>query len=217
MLDAIANPELPRTGVELLPADHRHERADRAARRVTSRSTRGCRPASGPLVFPTLDDQAAGLIGGGAVDAGQVAIILGNSAVVNSSSAELPAVRHARRDEAELGAVPLDAVLLERAQFLDRVVGRTGLVQARSRRRDGAAAVQRQRACCRSCCRSRRSAVDEAAGGVVAGRAGRPGVRVRACLEAHRVPDRARRAANTRRPGRRSRGSPSPAGSRRAT
>jgi xylulokinase len=44
-----------------------------------------------PLVFPTLDDQAAGLIGGGAVDAGQVAVILGNSAVVNSSSSELPA------------------------------------------------------------------------------------------------------------------------------
>lgn len=43
-----------------------------------------------PLVFPTLDDQAAGLIGGGAVDAGQVAIILGNSAVVNSSSDKLP-------------------------------------------------------------------------------------------------------------------------------
>ncbi|MFM8274985.1 MAG: FGGY-family carbohydrate kinase [Gemmata sp.] len=43
-----------------------------------------------PLVFPTLDDQAAGLIGGGAVEAGQVAIILGNSAVVNSSSALLP-------------------------------------------------------------------------------------------------------------------------------
>src|SRR5262249_38855707 len=43
-----------------------------------------------PVVFPTVDDQAAGLIGGGAVDAGQVAIILGNSAVVNSSSAQLP-------------------------------------------------------------------------------------------------------------------------------
>jgi sugar (pentulose or hexulose) kinase len=43
-----------------------------------------------PLVFPTVDDQAAGLIGGGAVDAGQVAIILGNSAVVNSSSGQLP-------------------------------------------------------------------------------------------------------------------------------
>ncbi len=43
-----------------------------------------------PLVFPTLDDQAAGLIGGGAVEAGHVAIILGNSAVVNSSSSLLP-------------------------------------------------------------------------------------------------------------------------------
>ena len=43
-----------------------------------------------PVVYPTLDDQAAGLIGGGAVDAGQVAVILGNSAVVNSSSADLP-------------------------------------------------------------------------------------------------------------------------------
>lgn len=43
-----------------------------------------------PLFFPTLDDQAAGLVGGGAVDPGQVAIILGNSAVVNSSSDRLP-------------------------------------------------------------------------------------------------------------------------------
>ena len=43
-----------------------------------------------PLIFPTLDDQAAGLVGGGAVAAGQVAIILGNSAVVNSSFAEIP-------------------------------------------------------------------------------------------------------------------------------
>ena len=43
-----------------------------------------------PLVFPTLDDQAAGLIGGGAVEAGQLAVILGNSAVVNSSSSRLP-------------------------------------------------------------------------------------------------------------------------------
>src|SRR5207244_3167454 len=44
-----------------------------------------------PLIFPTSDDQQAGLVGGGAVDAGQVAIILGSSAVVNSSSESLPA------------------------------------------------------------------------------------------------------------------------------
>jgi len=43
-----------------------------------------------PLIFPTLDDQAAGLVGGGAVAAGHVAIILGNSAVVNSSFADIP-------------------------------------------------------------------------------------------------------------------------------
>lgn len=76
-----------------------------------------------PLVFPTLDDQAAGLVGGGATDAGQVAVILGNSAVVNSSSAALP------------GGGSLDAMKLNwgpylwmrcysnGAQFLDRVVG----------------------------------------------------------------------------------------------
>src|SRR5262249_2461788 len=40
-------------------------------------------------VFPSSDDQAAGLVGGGAVDAGQMAVILGNSAVVNSSSSQL--------------------------------------------------------------------------------------------------------------------------------
>ncbi len=43
-----------------------------------------------PIVFPTSDDQQAGLIGGGAVDAGQMAIILGTSAVVNSSSGSIP-------------------------------------------------------------------------------------------------------------------------------
>jgi xylulokinase len=50
----------------------------------------GIDPTKAPLIFPTSDDQAAGLIGGGAVDSGQVAIILGTSAVVNSSSTQLP-------------------------------------------------------------------------------------------------------------------------------
>ena len=44
-----------------------------------------------PMIFPTSDDQQAGLVGGGAVDAGQLAVILGTSAVVNASSATLPA------------------------------------------------------------------------------------------------------------------------------
>lgn len=43
-----------------------------------------------PLIYPTSDDQQAGLVGGGAVDDGQMAIVLGTSAVVNSSSASLP-------------------------------------------------------------------------------------------------------------------------------
>ena len=48
---------------------------------------------SRPLIYPTSDDQQAGLVGGGAVNAGQMAVILGNSAVVNSSSAQLPEVQ----------------------------------------------------------------------------------------------------------------------------
>src|SRR5205823_9906306 len=76
-----------------------------------------------PFVFPTSDDQQAGLIGGGAVEAGQVAVILGNSAVVNSSSSLLP----------QSGT--LDAMCLNwgpylwmrcynnAAQFLDRILG----------------------------------------------------------------------------------------------
>jgi xylulokinase len=76
-----------------------------------------------PLLFPTSDDQQAGLVGGGAVNAGQMAVILGNSAVVNSSSSRLPA------------SGTLDAMCLNwgpslwmrcynnGAQFLDRVIG----------------------------------------------------------------------------------------------
>ena len=44
----------------------------------------------GPWIFPTSDDQQAGLAGGGAVESGQLAIVLGTSAVVNSSGAKPP-------------------------------------------------------------------------------------------------------------------------------
>lgn len=47
-------------------------------------------PTVQPLVFPTLDDQAAGLVGGGATQPGELAIILGTSAVVNSSANAAP-------------------------------------------------------------------------------------------------------------------------------
>jgi sugar (pentulose or hexulose) kinase len=51
----------------------------------------GIDPQRAPIIFPTSDDQQAGLVGGGAVDAGQMAVILGTSAVVNASSDRLPA------------------------------------------------------------------------------------------------------------------------------
>ncbi|OWK43424.1 xylulokinase [Fimbriiglobus ruber] len=76
-----------------------------------------------PFVFPTLDDQAAGLIGGGAVDAGQVAIILGNSAVVNSSSAILPQSGSLDAMRLNWGPFLWMRCYSNGAQFLDRVVG----------------------------------------------------------------------------------------------
>lgn len=76
-----------------------------------------------PLVFPTLDDQAAGLIGGGAVEPGQVAVILGNSAVVNSSSSELP--RSGTLDAMKLNWGPYlwMRCYSNGAQFLDKIAG----------------------------------------------------------------------------------------------
>lgn len=76
-----------------------------------------------PLIFPTSDDQQAGLIGGGAVDAGQVAIILGNSAVVNSSSMKPPA-----KGTLDVMRLNWDPYLWMRcysngALFLDKVIG----------------------------------------------------------------------------------------------
>jgi xylulokinase len=78
-----------------------------------------------PLVFPTLDDQAAGLVGGGAVAAGQLAIILGNSAVVNSSADHAP--RSGTLDAMRLNWGPYlwMRCYSNGAQFLDRVVGPT--------------------------------------------------------------------------------------------
>lgn len=76
-----------------------------------------------PLLFPTSDDQQAGLVGGGAVDAGQMAIILGTSAVVNSSSSQLP-----ESDELDAMRLNWGPFLWMRcynngASFLNEVVG----------------------------------------------------------------------------------------------
>ena len=77
----------------------------------------------GPLIFPTSDDQAAGLVGGGAVDAGQVAIILGNSAVVNSSSRKLPTSGTLDAMRLNWGPYLWMRCYNNGAQFLDRVLG----------------------------------------------------------------------------------------------
>jgi sugar (pentulose or hexulose) kinase len=77
-----------------------------------------------PLIFPTSDDQAAGLVGGGAVDAGQVAVILGNSAVVNSSSAELPKSGSLDAMKLNWGPYLWMRCYNNGAQFLDKVIGK---------------------------------------------------------------------------------------------
>ena len=77
-----------------------------------------------PLIFPTSDDQQAGLAGGGAVNDGEIAVILGNSAVVNSSCASIPS------SDVNLDVMALNwgPYLLMRcygngAFFMDRVLG----------------------------------------------------------------------------------------------
>jgi sugar (pentulose or hexulose) kinase len=76
-----------------------------------------------PLIFPTSDDQQAGLVGGGAVDAGQVAVILGNSAVVNSSSGQLCVTGTLDAMRLNWGPYLWMRCYNNGAQFLDRVVG----------------------------------------------------------------------------------------------
>jgi sugar (pentulose or hexulose) kinase len=81
------------------------------------------RTRRGPLIFPTSDDQAAGLVGGGAVDAGQMAIVLGNSAVVNSSSSKLPSSGTLDAMRLNWGPYLWMRCYNNGAQFLDRVLG----------------------------------------------------------------------------------------------
>ena len=76
-----------------------------------------------PLVFPTSDDQQAGLVGGGAVDSGQMAVILGNSAVVNSSSKQLPSSGNLDVMALNWGPYLYMRCYNNGAQFLDHVIG----------------------------------------------------------------------------------------------
>jgi sugar (pentulose or hexulose) kinase len=120
MLEALANADYRRLAREQLP---RIVDQNEAIGPLLSLDPSLALRAGMPLIFPTSDDQQAGLVGGGAVEAGQVAVILGNSAVVNSSSSQLP------------GSGTLDAMRLNwgpylwmrcynnGAQFLDKIIG----------------------------------------------------------------------------------------------
>ena len=122
MLDAVENPELRDLAWKQLPriVDH-FELVGKLSDSLCDESKMGrCRP----LVFPTSDDQQAGLVGGGAVDAGQVAIILGNSAVVNSSSDKLPATDDLDAMRLNWGPYLWMRCYTNGAQFLDHVVGK---------------------------------------------------------------------------------------------
>ncbi len=83
----------------------------------------GLERGQAPLIFPTSDDQQAGLVGGGAVDDGQLAVILGNSAVVNSSSDRIP--QSGSLDVMRLNWSPYLWMRCYNngAQFLDLIVG----------------------------------------------------------------------------------------------
>ncbi len=83
----------------------------------------GIAPEHCPLIFPTSDDQQAGLVGGGAVDAGQVALILGTSAVVNSSSDKLPATADLDAMRLNWGPYLWMRCYNNGASFLNEIVG----------------------------------------------------------------------------------------------
>jgi sugar (pentulose or hexulose) kinase len=83
----------------------------------------GLDPSHAPMIFPTSDDQQAGLIGGGAVDAGQMAIILGTSAVVNSSSSQLPTTNDLDVMRLNWGPFLWMRCYNNGAQFVNKIVG----------------------------------------------------------------------------------------------
>ncbi|MGL6095024.1 MAG: xylulokinase, partial [Fimbriiglobus sp.] len=124
MLAALANPEFRELAWKSLPrVIDRNEPVGPVSESVALDA--GLPAGVRPLVFPTLDDQAAGLVGGGAVDAGQVAVILGNSAVVNSSSSALPQTGTLDAMRTNWGPYLWMRCYSNGAQFLDRVVGKT--------------------------------------------------------------------------------------------
>jgi sugar (pentulose or hexulose) kinase len=122
MLDALADPMLRQLAGLQLPMIL--EATTPVGRlRASIAMECGIDPEVSPLVFPTSDDQQAGLIGGGAVDSGDVAVILGNSAVVNSSAGTLPQSGTLDAMRLNWGPYLWMRCYNNGAQFLDRVVG----------------------------------------------------------------------------------------------
>jgi sugar (pentulose or hexulose) kinase len=122
MLDALEKPELRELAWQQLPriVDHYDPKGLLSEALAVEA---GIDPTRRPLVFPTSDDQQAGLVGGGAVDAGQMAVILGNSAVVNSSSELAPTSGSLDAMRLNWGPYLWMRCYNNGAQFLDRVVG----------------------------------------------------------------------------------------------
>ncbi len=122
MLDALARADYRELAWRQLPriVEH-HEPVGHLSESLAVEA--GLNADKRPLVFPTSDDQQAGLVGGGAVDAGQVAVILGNSAVVNSSSSQLPTSGDLDAMRLNWGPYLWMRCYNNGAQFLDRIVG----------------------------------------------------------------------------------------------
>jgi xylulokinase len=123
MLNALENPEYRDLAWRQLPRilDH-FEAVGRLSPSLALEN--GLDAGKAPLIFPTSDDQQAGLVGGGAVDAGQMAIVLGNSAVVNSSGSQPPAADNLDAMKLNWGPYLWMRCYNNGAQFLDRVVGK---------------------------------------------------------------------------------------------
>src|SRR5262249_10173554 len=122
MLNAVANSEYRRLAMEQLPriVDH-YDVVGPLSESLAVEA--GLDRNHRPQIYPTSDAQQAGLVGGGAVDAGQVAVILGNSAVVNSSSSQLPQSGTLDAMRLNWGPYLWMRCYNNGAQFLDRVVG----------------------------------------------------------------------------------------------
>jgi xylulokinase len=89
MLGALAEPRRRKLVLSQLPRIvDACEPVGRLAPHVAAQA--GIDGGSAPWIFPTSDDQQAGLIGGGATESGHVAVILGTSVVVNSAMQSPP-------------------------------------------------------------------------------------------------------------------------------